>query len=170
MSIGDAILCVIAIVLPPFPVALKRGVCSCDFLINLLLCIVGYLPGLIHSWWITLSYSDERLAREHQERLQRDGHGRPAHVYVYTADGQVPEQYRDRAQVQSQQQGVRKDLAREERSLANHGNAHNPNYGAVESANPSNGVGSSSRNAAPSGPPPAYSAAENGSTPATDRK
>lgn len=32
-------------------VFLKRG-CGADILINILLCILGWLPGVIHAWWI----------------------------------------------------------------------------------------------------------------------
>lgn len=30
----------------------KSGICSCDSLINILLCVLGYLPGLLHAWYI----------------------------------------------------------------------------------------------------------------------
>ncbi|KAH7324692.1 hypothetical protein B0I35DRAFT_497211, partial [Stachybotrys elegans] len=30
----------------------KSGVCSADSLINILLCVLGYIPGLIHAWYI----------------------------------------------------------------------------------------------------------------------
>lgn len=29
----------------------KRGICSADSLINIALCCLGYLPGLIHAWY-----------------------------------------------------------------------------------------------------------------------
>lgn len=32
-------------------VFLKRG-CGADILINILLCLLGWLPGVIHAWWI----------------------------------------------------------------------------------------------------------------------
>jgi uncharacterized membrane protein YqaE (UPF0057 family) len=28
----------------------KRGICSADSFINIALCCLGYLPGLIHAW------------------------------------------------------------------------------------------------------------------------
>lgn len=31
---------------------IKSGLCSADSLINILLCCLGYLPGLIHAWYI----------------------------------------------------------------------------------------------------------------------
>ncbi|CDK26359.1 unnamed protein product [Kuraishia capsulata CBS 1993] len=48
----DCILVIISIIFPPLPVIIRSGLCSCDVLINLLLCLLGYFPGLIHSWYI----------------------------------------------------------------------------------------------------------------------
>ena len=42
----------IAIFLPPVAVALKRGFGK-DLLINILLCLLLYFPGMIHALWIT---------------------------------------------------------------------------------------------------------------------
>lgn len=75
MSCGDIFLGLIAILFPPiagksqrtqrhhtrrfsehlltvFPVWIKSGLCSADSLINILLCMLGYVPGLIHAWYI----------------------------------------------------------------------------------------------------------------------
>ncbi|KAJ4501512.1 hypothetical protein C8R41DRAFT_937 [Lentinula lateritia] len=38
---------IIAIFIPPLGVFLERG-CNADFLINILLTILGYIPGIIH--------------------------------------------------------------------------------------------------------------------------
>jgi hypothetical protein len=32
----------------------KKGICSADSLINLALCCLGFLPGLLHAWYIIL--------------------------------------------------------------------------------------------------------------------
>lgn len=40
------------------PVWIKRGICTADSLINLALCCLGYLPGLLHAWYIIASYPD----------------------------------------------------------------------------------------------------------------
>ncbi|KAN0133811.1 Proteolipid membrane potential modulator [Lactarius tabidus] len=47
------ILC--AIFIPPLGVFLERG-CGADFLINILLTILGYIPGIIHALYIILKY------------------------------------------------------------------------------------------------------------------
>ena len=36
----------------------KRGLCSADSLINIALCVLGFFPGLLHSWYIILKYPD----------------------------------------------------------------------------------------------------------------
>lgn len=38
------------------------GVCSADSFINILLCMLGYLPGLIHSWYIIATHPPYELA------------------------------------------------------------------------------------------------------------
>ncbi|CAL1704882.1 unnamed protein product [Somion occarium] len=46
---------VFAILLPPVGVFLERG-CGADLLINILLTILGYIPGIIHALYIILKY------------------------------------------------------------------------------------------------------------------
>ncbi|KAF3922380.1 hypothetical protein AA313_de0202631 [Arthrobotrys entomopaga] len=46
---------IFAIILPPLGVFLERG-CTADFWINVLLTILGYLPGIIHALYIILKY------------------------------------------------------------------------------------------------------------------
>ena len=36
----------------------KRGLCSADSLINIALCLLGFFPGLLHSWYIIIRYPD----------------------------------------------------------------------------------------------------------------
>ncbi len=43
---------ILAIILPPLAVALRYGVFSSQFLINLLLSLLGYIPGIIHAIYI----------------------------------------------------------------------------------------------------------------------
>ncbi|EJD05819.1 UPF0057-domain-containing protein [Fomitiporia mediterranea MF3/22] len=44
-----------AIFIPPVGVFLERG-CGADFFINILLTILGYIPGIIHALYIILKY------------------------------------------------------------------------------------------------------------------
>ncbi|KAG7530934.1 hypothetical protein FFLO_04712 [Filobasidium floriforme] len=50
-SSGDMLLYVLAILLPPVPVFLKAG-CGGQLLINILLCCLAWIPGIIHAWWV----------------------------------------------------------------------------------------------------------------------
>ncbi|KIK08719.1 hypothetical protein K443DRAFT_672246 [Laccaria amethystina LaAM-08-1] len=45
----------VAIFIPPLGVFLERG-CGADLLINILLTILGYIPGIIHALYIILKY------------------------------------------------------------------------------------------------------------------
>ncbi|KAI0263120.1 hypothetical protein BC834DRAFT_889163 [Gloeopeniophorella convolvens] len=47
----DVILYFVALLIPPIPVFLKRG-CRADLWINILLWILGWIPGVLHAWWI----------------------------------------------------------------------------------------------------------------------
>ncbi|KAG9238041.1 hypothetical protein BJ875DRAFT_452139 [Amylocarpus encephaloides] len=50
-SNGDVLMYLLAIFIPPIPVFLKAG-CGADFLINILLCLLGWIPGVIHAWYV----------------------------------------------------------------------------------------------------------------------
>ncbi|KAK0107349.1 plasma membrane proteolipid Pmp3 [Cadophora gregata] len=42
---------ILAVILPPLGVFLERG-CGADLLINILLTILGYIPGIIHALYV----------------------------------------------------------------------------------------------------------------------
>lgn len=77
---SDIILIIVSVLFPPLPVWIRRGICSCDSLINILLCLLGYLPGLIHSWYIIAKYPpytidhDTRVYYVYGQDLERGGH------------------------------------------------------------------------------------------------
>ncbi|KAL7412874.1 hypothetical protein BDY24DRAFT_391405 [Mrakia frigida] len=52
---SDILKIILAIVLPPLGVFLERG-CGADFFINILLTVLGYIPGIIHALYIILKY------------------------------------------------------------------------------------------------------------------
>jgi len=58
-AIWDAILLVIAFFLPPLAAFLKEG-CGHEFWISLLLTIIGWLPGVIYTWYIILAKHNGR--------------------------------------------------------------------------------------------------------------
>ncbi|RKP10116.1 cation transport-related protein [Thamnocephalis sphaerospora] len=46
---------VAAVIFPPLGVLLERG-CGCDLLINIGLTLLGFIPGIIHAFYIILKY------------------------------------------------------------------------------------------------------------------
>ncbi|OJJ32978.1 hypothetical protein ASPWEDRAFT_174406 [Aspergillus wentii DTO 134E9] len=67
-----SILCVVIITLflPPLGILLISG-CSADFLINILLTILGYFPGHIHAFYLEYVYYKHRNA-DYKTPLSRD--------------------------------------------------------------------------------------------------
>ncbi|KAG5593732.1 hypothetical protein MTR67_029754 [Solanum verrucosum] len=56
-----AILCevLLAIFLPPLGVCLRHGCCTVEFLICLILTILGYVPGIIYALYAILCIQNE---------------------------------------------------------------------------------------------------------------
>jgi len=52
MSLGNFVLGLLAIFLPFISVWIKSGFCTADYLVNVLLCMCGHIPGVIHAWYI----------------------------------------------------------------------------------------------------------------------
>ena len=50
-SSGGLITILLSILLPPLGVALSRGIGK-QFVFNILLTILGYVPGLVHAVWL----------------------------------------------------------------------------------------------------------------------
>ncbi|SMR58449.1 unnamed protein product [Zymoseptoria tritici ST99CH_1E4] len=68
---SDVFLGILAIFFPPIAVWVKRGICSADSLINIALCCLAYLPGLLHAWYIISVSPDptyDELAQHDPER------------------------------------------------------------------------------------------------------
>lgn len=132
----------LALLFPPFPVWVKRGLCSADSLINLALCCLGVIPGLLHSWYIIATtpeqwqeeiyytrapQGDVESARgvRREERVGNDGSVR----YIYVTQGGAGQQQRLQEQAADSRM----------------------NYGAVEGSSTAGAQGQSS-----DAPPPAY--------------
>ncbi|HEY5703627.1 MAG TPA: YqaE/Pmp3 family membrane protein [Gammaproteobacteria bacterium] len=45
------VLIILAIILPPLAVFLKKGA-NKDLVINIMLCLLFYVPGIIHALWL----------------------------------------------------------------------------------------------------------------------
>jgi len=48
---SNFILFILALLLPPVAVFFKKGL-RADFWINVLLTILGWIPGILHAWWV----------------------------------------------------------------------------------------------------------------------
>lgn len=51
----DVVRIILAILLPPLGVFLQVGL-GLQFWLNLLLTLLGYIPGIIHALWVILRY------------------------------------------------------------------------------------------------------------------
>ncbi|KAI0853002.1 hypothetical protein F5Y00DRAFT_158669 [Daldinia vernicosa] len=94
MCTPDLFLGLLAILFPPLPVWVKTGLCSADSIINILLCMLGFLPGLIHAWYIIAKFPESY----EYEVVPQDSE--PGHVtYVFVQEPQP--QARPQAQPKS---------------------------------------------------------------------
>ena len=57
----DLLRIIAAILLPPLGVFLQVGVGK-HFWINILLTILGYIPGIVHAIWVIAKYGDEAIS------------------------------------------------------------------------------------------------------------
>ncbi|KAK5136583.1 hypothetical protein LTR08_002597 [Meristemomyces frigidus] len=87
---SDIFLGVIAILFPPIAVWVKRGICSADGLINIALCMLGFLPGLFHAWYIIATNPDDTYDELPQDAERNGGDGTVTYYYVQQAQPQHP--------------------------------------------------------------------------------
>ncbi|KPI38442.1 Plasma membrane proteolipid 31 [Cyphellophora attinorum] len=136
MSCGDLFLGLLAIIFPPLAVWVKRGLCSADSLINILLCLLGFIPGLLHAWYIIAKFPEE----EHDyERVPDAENQRVTYYYI----NQQPGPRRDYGTQGGQRQPAPKPNSSAPRV---------PQHSRPEPAGPSVGAGSDE-----AGAPPSYS-------------
>ncbi|KAK4696562.1 hypothetical protein P7C71_g1387, partial [Lecanoromycetidae sp. Uapishka_2] len=101
MCSGDIFLGVLAIFFPPIAVWIKSGICTADSLINILLCTLGYLPGLLHAWYIISLYPEPDYDYETIPHDQGEN-GRVTCYYI--SQGPNEQQLRQQGTPQGQQQ------------------------------------------------------------------
>lgn len=93
---SDLLLACLGLFLPPFPVIIKRGLFSADFLINIALSILGGIPGVAHCWYVILKYPDDGIpffdTRRHSYRLvpEADERQEEARSGQYTGEYTAP--------------------------------------------------------------------------------
>ncbi|KAI8322473.1 UPF0057-domain-containing protein [Martensiomyces pterosporus] len=62
----DILLLILAVFFPPLTAFFKRGFGS-DLLINIALTILGFLPGLLHAWYLVFEHPYETTGYEQLE-------------------------------------------------------------------------------------------------------
>lgn len=92
MCTPDIFLGFLAILFPPLAVWVKRGLCSCDSLINICLLCLGYIPGLLHAWYIIAKYPDDLI--EYGQIDQENNGGRVTYVVIHSPQATPPPQHR----------------------------------------------------------------------------
>jgi uncharacterized membrane protein YqaE (UPF0057 family) len=60
-SKGGSCLAVLAFILPPLAVFARTG-CNADFVLNIVFTILGWIPGILHAWYIILRYPNGKGA------------------------------------------------------------------------------------------------------------
>ncbi|KAI9862232.1 MAG: hypothetical protein M1824_001613 [Vezdaea acicularis] len=85
MCTSDIFLGLLAILFPPLAVWVKRGICSVDSLINIALCCLGFIPGLLHAWYIIARYPEE----SDYVQLNPDPENRGGITYYYVSNRPV---------------------------------------------------------------------------------
>ncbi|KAI1244376.1 hypothetical protein MGN70_014248 [Eutypa lata] len=138
---ADIFLGLLAILFPPLPVWVKRGLCSADSLLNILLCVLGYIPGLLHAWYVIARYPEDEGYYEGLPEHNESGH--VTYVFVQPAgEGQPQPKPQHQHQHQHHQGGM--------------------NYGTT-ATNPTSGGGSSSSAPAAAATAPQENGGEGGS-------
>lgn len=157
----DFVLVVLALFIPPLPVMIRRGICSADTVINIALCCLGILPGVIHSWYIIANYPKDVVYDEE------------ATIYYVPVSHQPQAQLNSKKSKKSKKkqrlltESVPNDQTYSSTQLENYNN--NPSDHPSSSTNAHNANSDENHN----GPPPAYSELENAGSnafKATDNK
>jgi len=64
MENSDIIKIVLAIIFPPLGVALQVGIKNPHFWINIVLTLMGWIPGMVHALYVILTYEDNQTGNE----------------------------------------------------------------------------------------------------------
>lgn len=64
---ASILLFVLAVLLPPAAVLAARG-CGAHFCLNILLTLLGWLPGLVHAWYVVARADRRERTRQHRDQ------------------------------------------------------------------------------------------------------
>ncbi|KAL9113123.1 MAG: hypothetical protein Q9227_002735 [Pyrenula ochraceoflavens] len=133
MSCADIFLALIAIIFPPLAgssfispssspsppkpnnhfnptVWVKSGLCTADSLINIALCCLGYLPGLLHAWYIIAKNPEYDYYDEYEPIRDAEAGNSQRVTYYYVqqpqSNSQHPQSQPQNYGTQQQQQQV----------------------------------------------------------------
>ncbi|KAK6210435.1 DEAH-box ATP-dependent RNA helicase prp22 [Pestalotiopsis sp. IQ-011] len=124
MCSSDIFLGLLAIIFPPLPVWIKCGICSADSIINILLCMLAYIPGLLHAWYIIAKVPDD-YEYSHVPDAER-GH----QVIVIHGDGRQQQQQ----QTQQPQRQPKPQPKSQNQAGMNYGTARSQGNGSSSTA------------------------------------
>ncbi|KAF2873732.1 hypothetical protein BDV95DRAFT_666782 [Massariosphaeria phaeospora] len=156
----DCLLMLLSVLFAPIGVWVKRGICSADSLINIALCCLGVLPGVLHAWYIILKYPD---AYEYEGVRDGERNGDGSLTYYYVARGPTSSQSGGQqgygtvnnqpssGQFPGQQSGTMNSFQQPKTGSKPQGQTAQPQHGVA--GQELGGQGSSGQ---PAGPPPAY--------------
>ncbi|CAO3574640.1 unnamed protein product [Mortierella alpina] len=78
---SDIFLYVIGFFLPPLTVLCKQG-CGLEFLLSVVLTVLGHIPGVIYAWWIVYENREDPVTRRRVVRPTSRGSQRRTYVQV----------------------------------------------------------------------------------------
>ncbi|KAH7115994.1 hypothetical protein B0J11DRAFT_538924 [Dendryphion nanum] len=153
----DCFLMLLSVLFPPIGVWVKRGVCSADSLINIALSVLGFLPGLLHAWYIILKYP-EPYEYQGPRDGERGGDGSTTYYYVARAPGHGGQPQPNYGTVNSQPSGGQ--FPGQQSGVVNPFPAPAKNTSGNQNVQPQHGVAGHEINgegsSQPAGPPPTY--------------
>ncbi|CAG7981622.1 unnamed protein product [Penicillium salamii] len=134
MCSSDIFLAVLAVFFPPIAVWVKVGLCTADSVINLALCCLGFLPGLIHAWYIIFKNPEPDYDAISYEPIPGGGsqrrdleNGNVTYYYVSRQSAQdQPRSQRGYGTVQGQQAPAKNSNAQGNQDSGNGSSSANP--------------------------------------------
>ncbi|KAJ4387102.1 hypothetical protein N0V93_007689 [Gnomoniopsis smithogilvyi] len=133
MCSPDIFLGLLAVLFPPLPVWVKCGICSADSVINILLCCLGYVPGLLHAWYIIAKFPEPSYY-DYERVDESERGGRVAYVVVRDDEQRRTPRPTGRSQPKPQQPPPRQGNMSYGTNVA--GSAQQPEAGPSEGAPP----------------------------------
>ncbi|KAF2032712.1 UPF0057-domain-containing protein [Setomelanomma holmii] len=161
---SDCFLMLLSVLFPPVGVWVKKGICSADSIINLALCCLGFLPGLLHAWYIILQNPE---TYEHYQQVPDHERGQGGTTYYVITHEQPGRQGQPNYGTVGSQPSNGQFPGQQSGGVGSFGGqkggnvkAKVPKAGAPQPVSQSqDGEGSSNR---PEGPPPTYADVING--------